>query len=390
MSQIKNIQLLLIFAGILLLAGCRNESVEQPADSKQETMIELVPLTTRYVDIQNMSTRADFLPPGFVPYDDLYPTTTPPNKTIGVFLTPEKETSIGNFIYEGKDDNDISIWKSTVMVSAGTNYYIYGYMPHLDADIASITPLNGNYANGAILHIDNYTTLTSADVCAVVGVRNATASEKINGPEDYINQGFFFYEGQVSGENCLFVLLKHLYAGVHFKAFIGSKYHKMRDIKITGLRLEAQNIPNTVDLTLTLTANDTNTNPLVATYDLAEETGTQSVPLFPYEGVSEYEVKEKDEDPEPEGFLGCFVPGQPDSTHPLAFVLHTTYNVYDKEGTCIRQGCEASNIINPQEIPGFDNIGAGDVFTVNLLIEPDFLYVLSDPDLDNPTIITTP
>ena len=73
-------------------------------------------------------------------------------------------------------------------------------------------------------------------------------------------------------------------------------------------------------------------------------------------------------------------------------MLHTTYNVYDKEGNLIREGCVADNFIDPNTIPGFDEIGAGDKFTVNLLVEPDYLYVLSDPDLDNPriTITTTP
>jgi hypothetical protein len=32
------------------------------------------------------------------------------------------------------------------------------------------------------------------------------------------------------------------------------------------------------------------------------------------------------------------------------------------------------------------NLQAGQLFTVNLLIQPTFLYVLSEPDLDNPTI----
>ena len=57
----------------------------------------------------------------------------------------------------------------------------------------------------------------------------------------------------------------------------------------------------------------------------------------------------------------------------------------------IREGCVADNKIDPTVIPGFNEIQAGDVFTVNLTIEPDYLYQLSDPDLDNPTIkITTP
>ena len=165
-----------------------------------------------------------------------------------------------------------------------------------------------------------------------------------------------------------------------------------------------------MNLTLTLTSNETNTDPLSATYDLAAATGTQSVTLFPYEGSTPYKVKENGEDPNPEGFLGCFVPGPPasDPARPLTFEVETQYNVYDRvmemengvpvldsDGKpkyinhLIREGCVARNKIDPSVIPGFAEIQAGDVFTVNLLIEPDYLYQLSDPDIDNPTIITT-
>ena len=271
--------------GILLLSGCQSDPVA-PNKNGQESVIELMPLTTPFLDIQRMGSRAEgsYLPDGYVSFDALYPTTTPPNKTIGVFLTPEMTSTIGNFIYEGKDSLGNSIWRSTVTVVDGRTYYIYGFMPHYDSEVATIAPLNGDFANGAILSVNNYRTLTAADVCAVVGVRNATAEEKISGPLDYINLGYFQYDGKELGENRIFVLLKHLYAGIHFKAFIGTKYHKMRDIEITGVELEARNIPDAVNLTLTLTANDTNTDPLSATYDLAAETGPQTVTLFPFKG----------------------------------------------------------------------------------------------------------
>ncbi len=417
MSQIRNIQLLLVLCGILLLAGCQNDSAE-PAGGKQETMVKLIPITTNYVDAQRMGTRADYDPPtGYVPYDELYPTTMPPNRTIGVFLTPEIDNSLGNFIYQGKEDG-VSVWKSTVYVTAGTPYYIYGYMPREDAETAHITPLptantsgaDKGYAEGAVLTIQNYKTLTAADVCAVVGVRNATAQEKdehkLYSP---LELGKFFYEGRAASENFMFVLLKHLYAGIHIKAFIGEKYHKMRDIEITGIELYAKNIPDYVNLTLNLTANEAGNDPLNATYQLATTKGTQSVELFPYEGSTSYRVKEESDDPNSEGFLGCFVPGPPasDPTHPLTFEIETRYNVYDRvmemengapvleDGKSkyinhlIREGCVARNKIDPSKIPGFAEIQAGDVFTVNLIIEPDYLYQLSDPDLDNPTIITT-
>ena len=74
------------------------------------------------------------------------------------------------------------------------------------------------------------------------------------------------------------------------------------------------------------------------------------------------------------------------------FVLKTTYDVYDKdtsvkpEGNLIRKDCVAENIINPNKVAGFPSLRAGELFTVKLLIQPTFLYMLSEPDLDNPTI----
>ena len=81
------------------------------------------------------------------------------------------------------------------------------------------------------------------------------------------------------------------------------------------------------------------------------------------------------------------VPGSTDN-----FILTTTYDVYDKdtsvkpEGNLIRKDCVAENAINPEIVERFPNLQAGELFTINLLIKPTYLYVMSDPDLDNPTI----
>ena len=90
-------------------------------------------------------------------------------------------------------------------------------------------------------------------------------------------------------------------------------------------------------------------------------------------------------------FLGCLVPGSTDN-----FVLRTTYDVYDTnvttahpEGNLIRKDCVAENKINTNLIAELTQLRAGELFTVNLLIKPTFLYMLSEPDLDNPTITIT-
>ena len=392
-NYIREIQLpLLVAIGILLLASCRNETDDSVGNTPQSA-VELVPLLSPYRDVQEPTSRADgMLPEGYLSYDELYPTTMPPNKTIGIFLTPDRSTSLGTFIYEGKVDG-ISNWKSTITVEQGKQYYIYGFMPREDADGASITSIGGNYANGAVLEIERYKTLTTADASVVVGVRNATAAEKISGPLSPIKLGAFSYLGMEEGDNRIFVLLKHIFAAVHVKAFIGPKYHKLRSIKITGVDLVAYNIPATVDITIRLEANDEGNDPVTETiYAPSVTQTTRTATLFPYEGVTEYDIPEKASDPNPEGFLACFMPIIPDPSQPLTFALRTTYNVYDSKGTLIREGCVAENKIDHTKVPGLDAIKAGDLFTVNLEVEPDYLYVLSDPDLDNPTIqlTTTP
>jgi hypothetical protein len=82
MSQTRYIQLLLGLVGILLLAGCREDSIE-PAENEgsKESTMELMALSTSFLDIQRMDTRADYPDPasGYVPFNTLYPTTPPIN-----------------------------------------------------------------------------------------------------------------------------------------------------------------------------------------------------------------------------------------------------------------------------------------------------------------------
>ncbi|MBO5886738.1 MAG: hypothetical protein J6Q60_01805 [Bacteroidaceae bacterium] len=397
MIHIKDIRLLSCFVGMMLLAACQNEP-EPPAGEQKHHTMELVSLTAPFLDVQKQgTTRADyenFLPKDYIPYDQLYPTTTPPNKTIGVFMTPEKESSLGDFIYQGIE-NGISVWKSTVTVKEGTQYYIYGFMPRGDADRAVISPLpdadtsgpDKGYAKGAQLTIKNYESLTSADVCVLVGVRNATAEEKITGPQSDIKLGNFGYKGMANGENRIFVLLKHIYAGIHFRCSIDPAYHKLRCIRVTKLELIAKEISAKVDLTVKFVANDQGKDPVApdsvtyTSYTAVGEPETTSTILFPYEGSpEEFEVPETI----PESFLGCFVPNLVSE-----FVLRTTYNVYDKKDNLIRKDNVIENKINTTLIPKLKEIGAGEIVSVNMHVAPDYLYQLSGTDLDNPTISLT-
>ena len=83
-------------------------------------------------------------------------------------------------------------------------------------------------------------------------------------------------------------------------------------------------------------------------------------------------------------FLGCFV--QPDSYS--NFILESTYDVYDKnvttdapDGNLVRKDCVAKNVIKVNA-----SLTRGNMMRLSLLVNPTYLYMLSEPDLDNPTV----
>ena len=78
----------------------------------------------------------------------------------------------------------------------------------------------------------------------------------------------------------------------------------------------------------------------------------------------------------------CFVPG--DHTY---FKLRTTYDVFDRQGNKIREGCQAESTIDLRDHFGsYLSTTRGHCYTLNVKVQPTYLYVLSEPDLDNPTL----
>ena len=368
----------LSFAALFMLpAGCTDE----PEEGRNATStMTLIASADSFFEVNRAATRA--LPTGYISYNTLYPTTTPEHTTIGVFMTPERVDATQDFIYMGIDPGPpphaTNKWKSNVRVTDGTTYYIYGFMPKEDAQGAVVTPLNGDYSEGANLTIQGLNTLTPADVCLIVGVKKGTDSS-IPIEDSGIKLGEFSYQGTSAGTNSVYLLLKHIYAGLHFKAHLDPTYAALRTIKVTKVELFADNIAEYINLSVQLAANTTGLDPIVSiNYNPASTTADATIQMFPWAGgPTEVTVPVTS----PEGFLSCFAPGTC-----REFTLRFTFNVYDKNDNLIRKDCVAENAINTQTVPQITSMAAGEIYTIDLLVKPDYLYVLSDPDLDNPQI----
>ena len=273
-----------------------------------------------------------------------------------------------------------SDWQANItIVDTDVNYYIYGFMP-IDAqntsDNVSITllPSKTNYNAGAKLFINGLKVLTEKDPCVIVGVA-------VPDGENYILPwGKFEFQFKANGENVtdyMGILLDHIYSRYYFKMKIDANYAKLRAIRIKSMMLDALdtygNTVNSVDATVTLNST-TGTNPL-STPTFKYNKGTRTFTLYSNsDGLSlttAYYQFEK----------FCLAP-----CSQRWFRLTTEYDVLDTKGNVIRQDKAINNFdISALTNASITNTNPGLEHTIQITVNPTYLYILSDPDLDNPT-----
>ena len=351
---------------VVLLTACNDDS--ETGSITQRQTLTLIPYSAPFYEVKEMPTRA--LPDGYQPYSSLIPASSSSHAKIGLILTPRYTTSNHSISYSNGE------WTGTIDID-NSQYYFYGFMPKEAADVATVTALNGDFSKGAIMSINDLETLTPADVCVIVGVKRSEEPQDIRNVG--IQLGQFGYHGGTN--NYVYLLLKHLYAGLHFKAHIDTEYAKLRKIVVKEMKLQTlEDIHEKINLTVTLEANNLGNDPVRSIiYEDAEGSTIKKpeITLFPTEDTGEeYELPVET----PRNFLGCFAPDKCKK-----FELYSRYDVYDRRGNLIRQDCEARNMIDATNWHGINSLKAGDIYTIDLKVQPTYLYVLSDPDLDNPT-----
>jgi hypothetical protein len=301
---------------------------------------------------------------------------------IQIFLVSGTEASAisqkreGLFSYDA--EATVPKWTSSIGLKDAHNC-IYGFSPATAAS-CSISPLSGSsYQNGAVLTMTNLSAASGSDLCVVVGVSHgSTAAETAAVPE----RGKFYF--QKSSDNYVSLLLDHVMARIDFNIKIGEEYSKRRFIKIKKLELTSSYNLTGVTVRLSADATDVSytTEPVAA--DGSAPTGT--LYDFTKEGSSS---SGKDLSVRGTVFPGFFAP---DDSKLIArgLSLICTYDVYaydainNKIGSRVREDCVAVNSLS--RITGLSSLTRGKRTTINLTVEPTYLYQLSDDELDNPTI----
>ena len=382
---------------IAIMLACSDDAPERRGELQQ---VELIPyynyygeseVGTRARDTELFGTSDDDYNAKYKPYANLVPQSDTAYANIRVYLTSGTEIATqGNFTYRAYKQK----WTSSVWVEENKEYYVYGFMPATVASNASLTMNGGSYTNKAILTLNNLDAVTPADVCVIVGVKglkkadHATDanSEIIVTPiaESGIKIGEFAYKGQSEETgNYIYLLLNHLYSCLKMEYRVGINYSKLRTIKLRrvaillegnqGAKVNKRNITVTID-GANYTVNDTpatgtTLSDTAVIYDKTRSNEGEEIPV-------KYETSS----------LGLPVPGYFTPELNNNFVIVSTYDIYDKKGNLVRANQTAKNIVTPEDLSLILSQKRGWVYTLQFLIEPTYLYQLSDEDLDNPTV----
>ena len=388
---------------IFIYASCTSDSELEPAVTEPTGVpVELKGYVAGYEDARKATTRAGVtrawdVPSGFASsawFDD---------KFISVFFarepyTENSETALSDsykldmeeeFFYHSSGN-----WRvSKTNLTKDKEYYLYGYVPHEKYVSPSIKHKEGssNYADGAVLTLDSLNAISTDDYCVIVGAKEGTDADTHSG----LTRGQFKYKAGTN--NFFFLLFDHLYAALNINIKVYGSYAALRTIKLKDLQLKTGSLdtsanPDTVALikkktkaTITLTTTTAGADP-ISSVTFAPSAGFES-------NNAEVAIGSLFHSEEGKALETDYIEGMPYRCYFMAqditnLILVTTYDVYDTTGNLIRQNCTAeNNIVLENLITAQTYALRGRQYTINLTVKPTYLYMLSEPDLDSPTMV---
>lgn len=407
-----------LVALVALVGSCSSDEgnglVGEPEQQEQGVPVTVVSYARPYQSVEasepneSRATRAEeeWWPSGFSLSSD--------HKAIGTFFTTASDTPEKHRLWYNTNTTDKfpePKWFLSGKDIKGGSFYLYGYMPYNAAEV-SITPPEGDtYAEGAVLSYSNLGSVMSKDVCVLVGARHGSDANNPASPGMKLGQ-FAVEMKAVSKDdenpehNYLFLLFEHVYARLDFRFKLDADYARLRTIKLKKLELTAysytlDNLSDAVpmkkngSIEVHIQANTTETSPIANDVRFTPDDGSpvmDPVVIFDAQEKDEATGIERGEEAIPSDSYTVetgYVPyyNFADASTKVLYTLRTTYNVYDKQGNLVREkDCVAENTVVPGRLFSQSQLDSGKQYKINLTVMPTYLYVLSEPDIDNPTV----
>lgn len=367
----------LMSLGLMSLGFTACSSDEEP--TPVSTTVELQSYVTGYEEAAKATrayepvTRAWTQPAGYSLYSDA-------ESPISVFFTQGTTSGDEEFFYKSSGH-----WRASKKPFDAGTYYLYGYVPHDLSITSTVSVLEGEdktYADGAVLTLTNVPTVSKADVCVVIAAKNgASANEDYS--EGGLKRGNFEYVATGSN-NFVYLLFDHLFSALRVRMRVQGDYNDLRTIKLKELRMQtsgAGDVPTKKKTQITVTLNKTT--------DGADPVGSVVFTPDPDSGNSDGAVVDWNDGitltADYQEFQGHLMP-----FGVTKIKLISTYDVYDKKGNLIRENYTATNTIDIANLfSGQTETLRGRRYTINMTINPTYLYMLSEPDLNDPTVVVT-
>ncbi len=375
MSLMSPIRLMALIGLIGLIGSCTDhDDLAVEATRPAEAVIGEVRGYTPYYDetiLSGSPTRAWAPPSGYTAYED-------GDMPISIAFTQDDvEPQTGHFFKSsGK-------WRTNIDEIEAGNYFLYGYIPNNPGIAFSVTDRDGtnaHYSSGARVSLQNVPAVMPNNLCVVIGAKDGTDAETVTG----LRKGDFAYNAKAissntDGGNYVFLLFDHLYAALRIKMRVHGDYDALRTIKLKSLSLKIEAGETTsatkTDIVIDLKATD-GTDPIQSiTYTPNGEAISEPLEFWSSAAGDTLTTSYST-------FTGHFMPQ--DIT---TLVLTSVYDVYDKKGNLLRQDCKATNTMALRDLlTEQTTTRRGCRYTINMTIKPTYLYVLSEPDLNNPTV----
>ena len=381
-------------AALVLLTGCQSDGADTAP--RQNPTMEMQAYATMYNDaMPKASTRA------WPPSSDYFELYSGNNNIRVVFMTTDGVAKCYNSDIQDVNDKDAKgvfsfqngKWGSNFYLPAPGDYYLYGYMPAY-GELNNFTPVekggDTSYANGATFDITGLPTATSSDVCVIVGVSKGSSSTNDGG----IIMGQFGYTID-TGQNHVFLLCDHIYACLRLSIYVDPTYYALRRIKLKKMWVkdcknsDGQQLTSKSDVRISLEKTNTGiTDPSL--WD-------SPIKSIAFTNDDSNSVIDMEQNPLFYKAEGLDLSG--DEKHPTyvegfmapigmtEFTLVSQYDVYDTNGNLIRENQTAENKIRINSLfTATTSLVRGTRYTLKMTVNPTYLYMLSEPDLDNPTV----
>lgn len=367
---------LLSFITLLTLSGCSGS--DDLDDGLSGAVIGEVRSYATHFNETKTKTRAWTPPTGYEAYEG-------GDQPIAFALTQNGTApKMGHFFKSS------GVWRTNIEEIKAENYYLYGFIPNMAGIQYSITDLDGgnaHYSDGAIMTLDNVPAVMPNDLCVVIGAKEGTDADTDNG----LRMGDFKYAAKaisddgkgnkVDGGNYVFLLFDHIYSALRINMRVHGDYANLRTIKLKSLQLSTKvdgaATKQKTKIEIRLEPTDGTTSPIKSvtyTQDPEGDDNNEGIVFWSYSGGQELTTGYQT-------FTGHFMPQDVNT-----LILTSVYDVYDNKENLIRKDCKATNTIELSELE-LTETQRGRRYTINMTIKPTYLYVLSDPDLDDPEVV---